>query len=631
MIKVSVVIPTYSTAPDGLKRLVGSLDAQTLPSDEFEVIFVDDGSPDETLSRLHAIQATRPNVRVTQIENSGWASRPRNIGIEMAQGEYVIFMDHDDLLYPDALRAGYDLAHKSGSDVLSGKESRTNDPSWGYGVYNRDEAQALGRGELHPLVPTNPHKLYRRDFLMNHEIRFPEGRLVFWEDVLFNVRVARHAKVVSKLASVPFYHWVTTEGSGTTLFDKNTRHYWTMLRRVCEAINEDLGTPELRTQREQLLFVQYRARVLGAFNVGLVKRPAKARRMIFDEARRLRDDFDLARFDDKLSTSVRLRARLLGDGRLDLLERLCAEDVSIAGWTRAQQLEWRNGVLHIEADITWASAQGRAPALRTERGRILKKLSPGFTGVFTDDDLDMTADIAAAHATVTARDRETRIIWNLASETRLSRRSDEHGQTELTGTVTATLDPEREAFGEALESVHWDLQARVQLGTGVAHRNVASDIQATITIVNQSLHLVYPNDGGAATLIPRGHVEAVRRLTPVSVALNHAGQLEIVLAGKHDGRGAVETTVGVDLAPEVNAVSFASRPASLRVEDGRAFLTFDRTADVMRVRIGDRAGLRPQYWTLFTVPGDLDLRVGQIPKILSRSEADALYGTGASS
>jgi glycosyltransferase involved in cell wall biosynthesis len=172
---VSVVVPTYAPG-DRIKRLVHSLDAQTLPTEDFEVIFVDDGSPDRTWARLQRIRDRRTNVRIERIENSGWPSRPRNVGLEMARGEYVLFMDHDDELYPEALEAGYRMAARTGADVLNGKETRTDQAKWALEVYAENMDNAIDRTDVHPLIPTNPHKLFRRALLMEHGIRFPGGR-----------------------------------------------------------------------------------------------------------------------------------------------------------------------------------------------------------------------------------------------------------------------------------------------------------------------------------------------------------------------------------------------------------------------------------------------------------------------
>ena len=61
--------------------LCESLDAQTLPTDQWEVVFVDDGSPDDTLEMLRRVAAERPHFPVYAIEHSGWPSKPRNLGV----------------------------------------------------------------------------------------------------------------------------------------------------------------------------------------------------------------------------------------------------------------------------------------------------------------------------------------------------------------------------------------------------------------------------------------------------------------------------------------------------------------------------------------------------------------------
>ena len=179
-----------------------------MPAEDFEVIFVDDGSPDDTWQRLETIRDSHSNVRIQRIEHSGWPSKPRNVGLELSRGEYVLFMDHDDELYPRALEAGYAMAARNHADVLNGKETRTDQPKWAIEVYTANMDNAIDRGDVHPLFPTNPHKLFRRAFLMEHHIRFPEGRRVLWEDVFFALDVAPHAEVISVLADTPFYHWV---------------------------------------------------------------------------------------------------------------------------------------------------------------------------------------------------------------------------------------------------------------------------------------------------------------------------------------------------------------------------------------------------------------------------------------
>src|SRR5690348_3643684 len=116
-LKVSVVVPVYNTGPH-IEALVDSLVGQTLPQDEFEVIFADDGSTDATPARLDELAAQRPNMSVIHLPNSGWPGRPRNVGTDAARGEYVLYVDHDDWLGREALRRMTDYARENGSDIV---------------------------------------------------------------------------------------------------------------------------------------------------------------------------------------------------------------------------------------------------------------------------------------------------------------------------------------------------------------------------------------------------------------------------------------------------------------------------------------------------------------------------------
>ena len=106
-VKVSVVVPVYNPGAH-IEECVASLLRQSLPPDAYEVIFVDDGSTDGTGERLDELAAADPRVRVFHQENSGWSGRPRNVGIDAARGEYVMFVDNDDHLGDEALERMYD-------------------------------------------------------------------------------------------------------------------------------------------------------------------------------------------------------------------------------------------------------------------------------------------------------------------------------------------------------------------------------------------------------------------------------------------------------------------------------------------------------------------------------------------
>jgi glycosyltransferase involved in cell wall biosynthesis len=98
---VSVVIPIYNRGPK-VRSTIDSVLAQTLPSDQYELILIDDGSTDDTFEVLSSTYGDIPNVHLRRQENSGVAVA-RNRGLASARGEYVAFLDHDDFWLPEKL------------------------------------------------------------------------------------------------------------------------------------------------------------------------------------------------------------------------------------------------------------------------------------------------------------------------------------------------------------------------------------------------------------------------------------------------------------------------------------------------------------------------------------------------
>ncbi len=90
VIRVSVIIPVYNTETY-LRELLESLVAQDLPSRKFEVIAVNDGSTDASGEILNEYANRFPQFHVVHQENSGWAGKPRNVALDLAQGKVCLF------------------------------------------------------------------------------------------------------------------------------------------------------------------------------------------------------------------------------------------------------------------------------------------------------------------------------------------------------------------------------------------------------------------------------------------------------------------------------------------------------------------------------------------------------------
>ncbi|MFF2370060.1 glycosyltransferase [Agromyces sp. NPDC058110] len=571
-IEVSVVVATFSPPAVGLERLVMSLDAQTLPADEFEVVFVDDGSPDDTVERLRAVAATRPNVRVERIENSGWASRPRNVGIELARGRYVLFMDHDDVLYPRALESATAFARRHDADVVNGKEARTHDAGWAIASYRADSANDVGRVDQHPLVPMNPHKLYRTEFLREHGIRFPEGRRVLWEDIAFNTSVARHARVVSTLATVPFYHWVQTPGSGSTTFRRSDPEWWDRLDQVVEAIDRELA--EQATARRQLLRHQYVSRVLASFTPAFVDRPAEEQRMIVDRASVMQSRYFTTGLDDELDASARVVARALRHGDRELLDAVAAQ----AGRdrfadARITSAEWHDGRLHLTGLAATVPRLPGGGTFEVVDGAMLPMSAEVCLELGTPADFDVRGELESTRVELLTRGRSSRVVWQLPSaahEVEIEVSADGR-EAAASIRVSAVLDVADAALGSPLETEVQDLALRTERAGRVQAPRVATAVRTASAIVDGRTATVYANREGLASL------DIGDRVTSV---FDSVRPLEVMGTSRDGDRTVVRLgVVGLSLRGE--------RPATGTVMlSARRLGWFARVGAVVRHRLG---------------------------------------------
>ena len=116
MIKLSIIVPIYKVE-QYLRKCVDSLLTQDIPSLDYEVILVDDGSPDECPQICDEYAAAYPNIRVVHRPNGG-LSAARNSGLEVAKGTYVCFLDSDDYWVADQLGALMRQIEQEQLDVL---------------------------------------------------------------------------------------------------------------------------------------------------------------------------------------------------------------------------------------------------------------------------------------------------------------------------------------------------------------------------------------------------------------------------------------------------------------------------------------------------------------------------------
>lgn len=213
---VSVVIPVHNTLPY-LHKTLNSCLAQSIDSREIEVVAVDDGSTDGSGEVLDHFAAIYPGtLKTVHVPATGSPAEPRNIGLGIARGRYVYFLDGDDFLGTEALERMTGFADRHGSDVVLGKvEGRNGRHADGF-VY-RGDLPSVDLYESDVYWHIEATKLFRRAFLVANHIRFPSD-VALGEDQPFTFLAYHRASKISVVSSYTcMYTVLRSDRSNLTL------------------------------------------------------------------------------------------------------------------------------------------------------------------------------------------------------------------------------------------------------------------------------------------------------------------------------------------------------------------------------------------------------------------------------
>lgn len=252
----SVVVPVYRVE-EYLEKCVRSVLNQT--GADLEIILVDDGSPDGCPAMCDAYALEDPRVRVIHKKNGG-LSDARNVGVDAARGEYIIFLDSDDYISADTCQRLRPFTERDcdiivGDGVAEGGNARLahriHAPDRVFG--GKEYLKAAFRTGAMPMAAWL--YVYKREFLEKNGLRFQYG--ILHEDDHFTPRAFLAAgRVVD--SGVCFYHYVIREGSITNRKDlrKNAADlYATCLEHL--EIYKTLEDPELKKILTDSLVVRY--------------------------------------------------------------------------------------------------------------------------------------------------------------------------------------------------------------------------------------------------------------------------------------------------------------------------------------------------------------------------------------
>lgn len=247
--KISVVVPIYNVQ-DCLERCVRSIMRQTYPN--IEIILVDDGSPDSCGEMCDSFALEDARIKVIHKANGG-LSDARNAGLELASGDYVLFVDSDDFIEADCCELFLDYM-EMGPDILMGDCVTRNE---GYAVKHYSNlnvndcmtgmeymVNALENRRFPVMVWLN---LYKRKFLQDNQLQFLPG--VYHEDIDFTPRVLLKAEKVV-YTGIAFYHYMTNDASISARKDK--RKNCSDIYRICCSLKDDVEVKKNKVLRKRL-------------------------------------------------------------------------------------------------------------------------------------------------------------------------------------------------------------------------------------------------------------------------------------------------------------------------------------------------------------------------------------------
>lgn len=249
-IKISVIVPVYNTEKY-IDECLESITNQTLK--EIEILCINDGSTDNSLSILEAWKEKDKRIIVIT-KNNGGQSSARNLGLQYAKGDYISFIDSDDWIDNNYLEALCNSGEKERSDIVHGnleriffEEERKEKTSWINDVLESvDKKNLLDVKNKKVLINANHtcNKIYRRSFLIENKILFFEG--LFWEDNPFVIMTTLMAKKMTIEKDVYYKYRIHSNGTtGTAIKDRKPFDIFEIMERLRVWFKEEKITENL--------------------------------------------------------------------------------------------------------------------------------------------------------------------------------------------------------------------------------------------------------------------------------------------------------------------------------------------------------------------------------------------------
>ena len=238
---ISIIIPVYNVEKY-LSECLDSVIAQTYQN--WEAICVNDGSPDNCGAILDQYASTDPRIKVIHKENRG-VSDTRNVGLKQAIGEYITFLDSDDMLYPQFLEYMLNTIQKDNSDIvccdkLKGKKHIKYTPI----TYSTVKSKIIKEPLKHKFKKKHPKisvsvwgKLYKKEAIK--DLFFYTDMKVAAEDFLFIIQTLNQIKKISYIKEKMIYYRLNEESiTHKSITSEYFNNHFVLIKRICETITD---------------------------------------------------------------------------------------------------------------------------------------------------------------------------------------------------------------------------------------------------------------------------------------------------------------------------------------------------------------------------------------------------------
>lgn len=266
---ISIIIPTYNNEEHIEQAIDSCFDSDF---DDFEIIVINDASTDGTAAKLELlVERYAGKIKINHSEKNIGPGPARNIGLEQAKGEYIMFLDGDDWFEPDAVKTVAEKLKEVEPDVLMFNHQRV----WENGIIIPNlpnkyvtlemKEQDISKHELRNKIVRNlftaSNKTYKKTYISETDCKFPTG---LYEDIYWSIKSFIFAKKAYYIPAIIF-NYRQRPGSITRSSDKKHFNILIQYKNVTTLLNKH---DKLKKYYGKNIYESAKAQIFGVIRVG---------------------------------------------------------------------------------------------------------------------------------------------------------------------------------------------------------------------------------------------------------------------------------------------------------------------------------------------------------------------------